>query len=72
MPFNPKWLIGRTITRVDMHTQRVLDNGGPRYRTMHFPVITLDNGAELSFFVEEDPNGAEYGVDFIYHKPTTP
>lgn len=67
--FNPQWLIGRTITAVDMHTYRVPDGPDGSYRTMHDPTITLDNGVALKFITEEHPDGAEYGVDIIYIKP---
>lgn len=66
MSFNPKWLLGRTIVAVEMNTARVRPANGGEARTMHQPVIFLDNGASIGFTVEEHPDGAEYGIDIGY------
>lgn len=62
---NRKWLIGRTITDVDMGVSNRRTTSG---RLAHDPTITLDNGAKLVFHVEETVDN-EYGVDISYIKP---
>lgn len=57
----PRLLVGRTIVAVDLH--RFDDGrGGKAYR----PILTLDNGATLSFTVQETEL-AVYGVRPDYH-----
>jgi hypothetical protein len=62
--FNPKWIIGRTITAVDMRPFRKLEDN----RIAHDPVFTLDNGARI-FFVTEETGGSEYGTSVCYTPP---
>ena len=62
MSINPKALIGRSIVAVDMQASVQGESRHDR-RTMHKPLITLDDGSVLYFVVEEHPEGAEYGVD---------
>lgn len=62
---NPKWIVGRTIVRVDLNAARVPD-GAKGTRMLHNPVIHLDNGASIVFMTEEDPEGGDYGVAIIY------
>ena len=38
------------------------------HRTMHDPVIYLDDGSSIAFLVEEHPEGAEYGVNIVRRK----
>ena len=52
-------LVGRTITRVVLHP---FDNG--RLGTVTDPCITLDDGTELKFVVQET-EGSEYGVSLV-------
>jgi len=66
---NPRHLVGKTIARVDMNARKVLDNGGPRYVLMHFPVIHFTDGSALAFHAEENPDGDDYGTKFLYVKP---
>jgi hypothetical protein len=58
-------LKGRKI--VDVELRRF--EGEPGRRSTD-PILTLDNGARLSFVVRE--TGAEYGVEIIYHAPPDP
>ncbi len=58
-------LVGRTIVAVDL---RPFDGGSPQeIRNCHDPVITLDNGAQLTFSVQETDSGDGYGVRPNYH-----
>ena len=68
MSINPKALIGRSIVAVDMQASVQGESRHDR-RTMHKPLITLDDGSVLYFVVEEHPEGAEYGVDIGRTKP---
>ena len=62
---DPRWLIGRTIVAYDNGTnESVLTSGA---RPSHNPVLTLDNGARLSFIVEELLDGDDYGIFPLYH-----
>jgi hypothetical protein len=57
-----RYLVGRTIAAVELHP---FETG--RYRaqgTSFAPVITLDDGTELRFLVQET-EGSEYGVEII-------
>lgn len=65
--FNPKWVRGRTIVDVIMNTTTIRE--GALSMQMHNPCFVLDNGAEIVFMAEEDPEGGEYGVQPIYRKP---
>ena len=60
---NPKLLVGRKIVRVEMHPH--VEGNGTDARTMHDPIIYLDDGSSLAFLAEEHPEGAEYGVHII-------
>jgi hypothetical protein len=62
MPFNPKWLVGKTIERVDM---RSFDDG--RGRTTHNPRITFTDGTALTFGADELEHGDGYGIALNYH-----
>lgn len=63
MPFNPKWVIGRTITGVQMNP---FSDG--RGGTVHDPTFILDNGARLRFQTQET-NDLEYGTQVLYIPP---
>lgn len=65
---NPKNLVGRRIVAVDMQASVQGESRHDR-RTMHKPLITLDDGSVLYFVVEEHPEGFEYGVDIGRVKP---
>lgn len=56
-------LVGRTITDFDLRPSA--DPNG----TCHDPVITPDNGARVTFTVEETDSGDGYGVRPDYHPP---
>lgn len=57
-------LIGRKIVRIDEQPQVVGDGPGLK-KTMHDPIIYLDDGSEIVCVVEEHPEGGEYGVKLI-------
>lgn len=59
-------LVGRRIAAYDART---FDRGRAGERCVaHDPIITLDNGATLTFSTEETETG-EYGVRVLYHPP---
>lgn len=57
-------LIGRTITAVDW---RQFPRGGDRRGVAHDPVLTLDNGAKVTFSTEETEG--EYGTRVQVERP---
>lgn len=66
-------LVGRTITGFDTRKFRADRHGTVRAGTAmwaHNPIITLDNGATLTFSVEETEHG-DYGVRVFYSKPSS-
>lgn len=58
-------LIGRTIVDVDIRP--VWDAERGRYTTD--PVLYLDNGARVTFNVEETGSGSDYGIRLHYWRP---
>ena len=62
MPINPSWLKGRKIAALELNPA---PNG--RGGVAYDPVFVLDNGAEVSFLVQETDTG-EYGVEPGYRK----
>lgn len=58
--FNPQWITGKTIERIEMN--RWKDNG----RSMADPTIHFTDGSRLCFVVEEPDRGDQYGVVPIY------
>lgn len=67
MPFNPRWLLGRTIVAVELNRFRARESPDDRTMTSN-PTLFLDNGASLSFFVDET-DGDGYGISLIYTSP---
>lgn len=63
MSLNPRHLIGRKIVRIDMNAH--VEGDGSDARTMHAPVIHLDDGSSLAFYAEEHPHSADYGVNIV-------
>jgi hypothetical protein len=64
--FNPRWLIGRKIVRVDMNrfdTGRK-DRTGKKIIATD-PVIHFDNGAYIDFSVQETEG--DYGIAISFH-----
>jgi hypothetical protein len=57
---NPKHLVGKRIVRVDMRPFKTGDRGAER--TCHDPLIELDDGSVLRFWVEETESGDTYGI----------
>ena len=61
-----KQLVGRTIVRAE-------PNSGVDEKSesdwMHDWVLTLDDGSQLAFVVEEHPDGGEYGIQIVRRKP---
>lgn len=60
-------LVGRKIVAVDLQPFDDLDSAGKKIKTSYEPRITLDNGAVLSFVVDEIDCGDGYGVVPMYH-----
>jgi hypothetical protein len=54
-------LVGRKIVGFELNSWK--DENGTHYN----PIITLDNGASISFSVTETESGAEYGAEPSYH-----
>lgn len=69
MHFNPRWIAGKTVARVDMNTVR---DGSSSGHASHNPVIIFDDGSKIWFNVIEgsDKYGNEYGMSIGYAKPT--
>lgn len=65
MSFNPKWIVGKRVARVDMGTERFRAAG--QVVTMHNPYIHFDDGSCIRFFTEENPDGGEYGTGIAYY-----
>lgn len=64
--FNPKWIVGKTIARVDM---RMFDMSREFHGAKaHDPLITFTDGSSITFVTQETGTG-EYGTDISYHKP---
>lgn len=62
--FNPKWIIGRKVVRVEMNA---FDNAP--YGQAHNPRIYFDNGASIAFVTEELESGSDYGTAIVYSPP---
>ena len=64
--FDKRRVIGRKIVDVDLRPFQ----SDPRYpaERAHDVIFTLDNGAQISFVVEETEVG-EYGICPCYRKP---
>lgn len=63
--FNPNWLKGKTIERVEMNpfsARELVDE------TAHRPVVFFTDGSYIWFSAEETDLG-EYGVDISYSPP---
>lgn len=61
--FNPKWIAGKTVERVEMNGIQLPD--ASRVGVLHKPVIYFTDGSTLAFRVEESDSWA-YGVDLVY------
>lgn len=46
--------------------------GSRRTKTIHDPIITLDDESTLTFCAEETECGDSYGVDIVRTKSTSP
>lgn len=65
---NARLLVGRTIVAVDLQSyDDEIATGKKTGQRIHDPRITLDNGAVITFIVQETDNGATYGVLPMYH-----
>jgi hypothetical protein len=58
-------LVGRTIVAVDLRPFSAEIAGEPGVMA-HDPILTLDNGARITFLTEETECGS-YGVKPLYH-----
>jgi len=63
-----KLLVGRRIVGYEPHPFESREHPELGSQVAHFPVLTLDNGARLTFATEETEVG-EYGTAIIYHAP---
>lgn len=64
MTFNPQWIKGKKVARVDM---RPFDSGHKDAAT--HPVIYFTDGSRLTFYTQET-EGGEYGTGISYRKAT--
>jgi hypothetical protein len=68
---NPRWLVGKTIARVEMNPFEAHDPNqircGSGRRVAHDPRIYFTDGTSISFVTEETEIG-EYGTDIVYRK----
>ncbi len=60
-------LVGRTIVDVDLRAWDDTNDSGRKLGKKYDPVITLDNGARLTFTVQELDSGDGYAVKPDYH-----
>ena len=65
MRFNPNWLKGKTVLKVEMNPY---DAGSARHRVAHNPRIYFTDGSSIAFTTEET-EGSDYGTDIVYSKP---
>lgn len=61
-------LVGRTIVAVDLRPADDCDVTGKKLGVYYDPIFTLDNGARVTFHVQEIDCGDGYGVMPRYHK----
>jgi hypothetical protein len=60
-------LVGRKIVAVDLQPFDDCDSSGRKIKTSYEPRFILDNGARLTFSVDEIDCGDGYGVRPNYH-----
>lgn len=60
-------LVGRTIVAVDLQPFDDCDSAGRKVKTCYDPRLVLDNGARVTFMVDEIDCGDGYGVRPLYH-----
>ena len=60
MSFNPRWIVGKIVERVEMNP-----TPDGRGGVCHGPRIFFTNGTSIAFMTEETDHG-EYGTDIIY------
>ncbi len=58
-------IVGRRIVDVQLH--RFSRGGKRRPRWTYLPVFVLDNGARISFVVDEIESASGYGITPSYH-----
>lgn len=67
MTFNPRWILGKTVARVEMNPfQKSLH--GERHGVAHDPRIIFTDGSSIAFSTEETEVGS-YGTSISYTKP---
>jgi len=62
--FNPRWIEGKTIAKVEM---RPFDAGMALNWNAHDPIIRFTDGSSIQFVTEETETG-EYGTNIVYSK----
>lgn len=61
--FNPKWIVGKTVERVE--ARPFYAGGEGRGRVAHDPHIFFADGSSIRFVTEETETG-EYGTEIVY------
>jgi hypothetical protein len=67
VPVQERWIVGRTNVEVELN--RFARYGAKFANAGWQPVIHLDNGAKLSFRVQDTDDPEEFGVECVYHAP---
>jgi hypothetical protein len=60
---NPRYIIGKTVSRVDLNP--FYDD---QHIVCHSPVIHFEDGSRITFTTEET-GGSDYGTHISYWKP---
>lgn len=61
MSFQPHWIVGKTVAKVDMGNWR----GDGDTSDRHDPTIWFTDGSSIGFLTEESES-LSYGTDIIY------
>jgi hypothetical protein len=62
MNFNPKWIVGKTVDRIEMRPFKC--GPGASQRTAHDPIIWFTDGSSISFVTEETEG--DCGTEIVY------
>lgn len=64
--FNPHWIVGKTVARVEMNQfPSELHRGQRPDHVAHNPRIYFADGSSIAFMTQETETG-EYGTNIIY------
>lgn len=64
---NPRWLVGKTISSVEMNPFDAHVSG--KLVVAHQPVIRFTDGSSIAFYTQERDDG-EYGTGIEYISPS--